>query len=256
MTACDAWHIDPDRRAGGRRTTRLERYAPSVEVLEQLLRQHDTAAIKLAPATVAPREWQQCGELEWIGSRRECRQQVAWFGSLARRPGQRTATVLAETGEATSFSGLPNLERPAADAVDSFVFEPHAAVFAAGLVAALAEHHGLWPLANAPSYLTGGQRLISALMSSFEVLDVLPLDKKQLRAALRARRIGHLEIKVRGMRLDPQAWQRALRVPGEASATLLIADTGAKRLAILAERIRESSVTPSEVSRDGDGALQ
>jgi hypothetical protein len=253
---CDAWHIDPDRRAGGGRTTRLDRYAPGIEVLEQLLRWHDTAAIKLAPATVAPPGWQQRCELEWIGSRRECRQQVAWFGALARRLGHRTATVVAETGETVSFSGLPNLRRPAAPEVESYVFEPHAAVFAANLVTALAEQHGLLPLAEAPSYLTGDQRLTSPLLSAFEVLEVLPLDKKQLRAALRARRIGHLEVKVRGMRLDPQAWQRAVRVPGDGSATVLIADTGTKRLAILARRLLSRVATPQRICGGNDGVLE
>ena len=89
-----AWHCDPDRRADGRRTTRGELFEPPLDALARLLGQNSNAAIKLAPATEAPASWQASAELEWLGSRGECRQQVAWFGELARYPGRRAATVV------------------------------------------------------------------------------------------------------------------------------------------------------------------
>ncbi|MGI8979600.1 MAG: hypothetical protein ACR2FY_10265, partial [Pirellulaceae bacterium] len=45
-----AWHIDPDRRPGGKRTTQVEHYEPPLKVLENLLTKNPHAAIKLAPA--------------------------------------------------------------------------------------------------------------------------------------------------------------------------------------------------------------
>ena len=44
----DAWHIDPDRRPHGHRTTRLEESNPSVERIERMLLAAPNAAIKLA----------------------------------------------------------------------------------------------------------------------------------------------------------------------------------------------------------------
>ncbi len=45
-----AWHIDPDRRTSGKRTTKVEHYEPPLDVLENLLAKNPHAAIKLAPA--------------------------------------------------------------------------------------------------------------------------------------------------------------------------------------------------------------
>src|SRR5256885_489720 len=82
---------DPDRRPAGRRTSRVLLSEPPPETLDRLREANSNAAIKLAPAADAPGEWNEAAELEWLGSRGECRQQVVWFGRLARHPGRRTA---------------------------------------------------------------------------------------------------------------------------------------------------------------------
>ncbi len=90
----DAWHIDPDRRPTGRRTTSLEWCQPNRNEIERLLARLPHAAIKLAPATAVPDDWAERCELEWISRDRECRQQIAWHGDLATDPGRRRATIL------------------------------------------------------------------------------------------------------------------------------------------------------------------
>ena len=94
-----AWHIDPDRRSSGRRTTRVELHEPPPEVIERLLAVCPNGAVKLAPAAALPTGWSERAELEWFSSRRECRQLVAWFGNLASRPSQRQATMLGAAPE-------------------------------------------------------------------------------------------------------------------------------------------------------------
>src|SRR5204863_8910314 len=49
-----AWHIDPDRRPSGKRTTRVDFQEPPLKVLDELLAQNPNAAIKLAPASDIP----------------------------------------------------------------------------------------------------------------------------------------------------------------------------------------------------------
>jgi hypothetical protein len=234
---CNAWHIDPDRRGDGRRTTRLDAFAPDLDFLRQLISRNEHGGVKTAPATVAPEDWNEAGELEWIGCRRECRQQVAWFGNLARHPGRRTATVVLANGEAVSFSGHPEPHLTMAASVGRFVFEPHSAVLAARLSDSVGAFYQLESVIRGLPYLTGDKLIHSPLLAAFEVLEVLSADDKRLRAAIRGRRIGALEVKVRGVDIDPRQLQRRLRAAGDEAATLILAGGAAKTLAILGRRV-------------------
>ena len=49
--------------------------------------------------------------------------------------------------------------------------------------------------------------------------------------------IGRLEIKKRGVDIDPAAFRTALKLRGDGSATLILTRLGSKRLAILADRV-------------------
>jgi hypothetical protein len=93
-----AWHIDPDRRPTGHRTTSLEYCQPTLATIEQLLKRVPHAGIKLAPATSPPADWIERSELEWISRDGECKQLVAWHGNLAISPGERQAAVLTTDG--------------------------------------------------------------------------------------------------------------------------------------------------------------
>ena len=94
LRGCSAWHIDPDRRPTGRRTTRVELHEPGPEVIDRLRAARPEGAVKLAPAATLPEAWPQEAELEWIGRATECRQLVCWFGALAGEPGRRRATIV------------------------------------------------------------------------------------------------------------------------------------------------------------------
>jgi SAM-dependent methyltransferase len=231
-----AWHVDPDRRAGPRRSSRIELGTPGPEVLRDLLTQRAHAAVKLAPAAAVPVDWGACAEREWIGSRRECRQQVLWFGRLARAPGRCTATVVEGNREPTSFHGDPEIHLGPAASLGRYIVEPHAAVLAARLAGALAQEADLRPVLERCAYLTGDAPLVSPLTASFEVMEVLPFDLKRIKAALRARGVGRLEVKVRGAHADPAQIRRRLRVSGDASATLLLAGNPRETLSILTRR--------------------
>ena len=75
FAADDVWHMDPDRRPAGTRTSQLVLSQPPQEVIERLLDVRGDAALKLAPAAELPADWQVQAERQWIGSGRECRQQ-------------------------------------------------------------------------------------------------------------------------------------------------------------------------------------
>jgi hypothetical protein len=238
LANCAAWHIDPDRRPSGRRTTLVDMHEPGPAVMEKLLAQNPHAAIKLAPAAQMPPHWLAQAETEWISRGRQCRQLVAWFGDLARRPGTRCASVLGATPNASrTVTGSPGIEPPLAGALGPYLFEPDAAVLAAQLGGALAAQHDLAAIAPGVAYWTG-QRIVSdAALGCFEVQDVLPFRLKSLKTYLRERRIGQLEIKKRGVEQDPAELRRLLDLVGPASATLLLARIDKRVIAIVARRL-------------------
>ena len=230
-----AWHIDPDRRPAGRRTTRVVDHQPGADVLARLLKRCPDAGIKLAPAAELPESWEQSAELEWISRGGECRQLVAWFGRLAATAGQRRATVLLRDGGARGIVGRPG-PLAAFSPPRRYLFEPDAAVLAAGLTAALAGQHQLSGIAPRIGYLTGDVPLEVAALACFEVTDVLPLHVKRLKALLVQRGIGRVEVKKRGVDCDPAELQKQLAGKGDLEATLLIAPLGRTVTAILARR--------------------
>ena len=238
--ASGLWHLDPDRRSTGNRTTQHQFLEPGIEFIDRLRGQTADGAVKLAPATVSPAHWESIAELEWIGSRRECRQQVAWFGSLAKLPGARRATVIDPQGEACSVTGRTDEEFPVYSGIGKFVCEPHAAVLAARLTGTLANQHALSAISSRLAYLTGDKPVNTPLLATFEVVDVLPFDLRRLKAALHARNVGRLEIKTRGVDVVPDELRKKLKPRGDEELTVLIAGTRPNVRAILARRWKNS----------------
>lgn len=243
VSACQfaAWHLDPDRRPGGRRTTSLERCQPGPATIDRLLRQRVDAAVKLAPATQLPQEWSGRAELEWISRDRQCRQLVAWFGALAEHPGKRRATIVGtgmgdDSHSTRTLVGTEEVRAPVTGTVRRYVFDPDAAVLAARLLGTLAAEHGLAQLAAGVGYLTGDRPTADPALACFEVCDVLPFDLKRLKRLLEGRGIGRLEIKKRGVPNDPDTIHRRLHLQGDGSAVLLLTRIGQSVTAIIASR--------------------
>lgn len=240
MSECDAWHLDPDRRPAGKRTSKIEFSTPSLETIDSLLREIPHAAIKLAPAADVPTPWQESCELEWITRGGECRQQVAWHGDLANAPGQRTATALHPTP--ATFTGQPDLPIPVADSLGEYLLEPDPSILAAHLTGAIAAKHGLETITSGIAYLTTDQPTEDPLLSRFRVLDILPLDRRQLTAYFAERQVGILEIKKRGIALHsetlrPETLRKELKLHGNNSATLILAPMAGQHRAIVVERV-------------------
>lgn len=245
-----AWHIDPDRRASGARTSDARNYAPSLDELNALLAGAPHAAIKLAPAAAVPDDWAARGELEWISRSGECRQQVAWLGRLATEPGLRRATVVRGcAGDAHSIVGRADVPCEVAPTLGRYLHEPDAAVLAAHLAGALAAELGLRAIDAGSAYFTSDELCDqsianaggNALLASFEIEDVLPLDLRRVRQHLHARDIGRLEIKKRGVEHDPTAVRRQLALKGDGAAVLFLTRVAGRGLAIVARRITASA---------------
>ncbi|HEY2839699.1 MAG TPA: hypothetical protein VGJ26_11140 [Pirellulales bacterium] len=243
-----AWHIDPDRRPAGRRTTRVELHEPGPECIDRMRKAVPDGAVKLAPAATLPEAWHGAAELEWLSREGECRQLVCWFGALAGEAGKRRATMVDAQGRALRTIVGVEQEPALAPALATNLYEPDAAVLAAGLTGALAAEHKLAALAPGIAYLTSDSLVEDRALACFRIEEVFPLDLRRLRQALRARNIGRLEIKKRGVDVLPEQLRSDLRLAGEEAATLLIAPIAGRPTVMLAQRMRANAEfeTPDE----------
>ena len=94
----------------------------------------------------------------------------------------------------------------------------------AGLVRQYAARHKLWQLDPDIAYLTGDA--LPGGVRGFEVIEELSLRESVLRQRLSHHDCGSLEIRVRGVDLDPDALRRRLRPTGSQPLTLVITRIG------------------------------
>jgi hypothetical protein len=249
----DGWHIDPDRRPRGRRTTRAELHDPGPEAIERLLGLCPRGAVKLSPAAMAPPGWEERAEWEWISRGGQCRQLVLWFDGLTDRPGSRRATILPTTDDPAmlgtrgavmvrSISASAGAKAESRNHVGRYLFEPDPAVLAAGLADVLAIECGLQSVTAGNAYLTGDAPVADSALACFEIRETLPFDVRRLRAVLRARGVGTLEIKKRGLAMNPAELRARLDLKGDAAATLIVTKVNGRATALLGKRILTTSV--------------
>jgi hypothetical protein len=230
------WHLDPDRRSDGRRSTQIEWHSPGPELVDRWLATNPQGLLKLAPAARVPEAWAEQAEREWISHDRQCRQQVVWFGQLATA--QRRATVVPKTlGEpVATFVGEAECVAPRATSVARYLYDTDPSIRAAGLTGALALDQQLEALNDGAAYLTGDRLSDHPLLAPFVVREVLPLRVSLLAKQLRSLGIGRLEIKKRGVATEPERLRQQLKLRGERSATLLLTRLEEREIAILADR--------------------
>jgi hypothetical protein len=88
------------------------------------------------------------------------------------------------------------------------------------------------------AYVFGHAPAPTPFATLFEVLAQLPYGLKALRAALREYDIGVLEIRKRGLAVDPDQLRRDLRLAGSAAATLVLTRIGTRPVAFLCQAVR------------------
>ncbi|MFV0373508.1 THUMP-like domain-containing protein [Microbacterium sp.] len=233
----DAVWLDPARRAAGHDgTTRLrpEDWSPPLTWAFPLLARLP-GGMKLGPA-FGRDEVPEGFEAQWVSVDGSTVELVLWSGVLARPGVTRAALVMRD--------GVRHERTAVGDAVDAevrelgaFVHEPAGSVIRAHLIGDVARELDAGMLAERVAYLTGDAALTSPFVQSFRVRERLPADVARLSKALRERGIGTLEIKKRGVDIDPAALRPRLRLRGDAHATLILTRIDGARVAILADRV-------------------
>jgi hypothetical protein len=158
-----------------------------------------------------------------------------WFGPVARPGIARSALLIDAAGRHHEFNSA-NEEHDQAElsALGRYLHEPDNSIVRSHLNGPLAAELGLTGFAPGIAYLTSSEPVDSPWLRSFEVLDDLPFDRKKLKAHLRERGIGKLEIKKRGADIVPEQLRKELQLKGEGAATLIVTRVGDAHRAIIA----------------------
>ena len=232
-----AW-LDPARRttAGGttKRITDASDYSPGLDFAFGLA-DRMAVGVKLGPGTdrdVIPAD----AEAQWISVDGDVVELGVWFGLVAR-PGIRRAALVIRGDSAHELTAGADSEDAPVGPIGDYLYEPDGSVIRARLIGALARANGAWMASAGIAYLTADVPFESPFARGFRVLERLPSDERQLRQALAARRIGTLEIKKRGVDVDPAALRTRLKLRGDASATIVLTREEGRHVALLVERI-------------------
>lgn len=233
----EAVWLDPARRTAGHGETARTGpadWSPPLPWAFELADRRPTG-IKLGPALDHDR-LPAHGEAQWVSADGSTIELVLWSGPLARDGVGRSALVLHGDNAHELTADGPAPDEPARE-LGSYLHEPDGAVIRAQLIGAIARELGAGPIDPRIAYLTGDQARTSPFAQTFRVLARLPTETRALGRALREREIGTLEIKKRGVNIDPAALRERLKLRGAGVATLLITRVGTRRVAILAERL-------------------
>ena len=223
-----AVHLDPQRRAGSRRSWSLDDLDPGMAFIERLSGAGVPACIKLGPgvdpASLPP------GEVEVVSEGGRLTQALLWTGALAKMGlrasllGERTESVVAgEVGD------RHRTEAETAGGIGGFVFEPDPSLERVGLLGVVAEREGLGEIAPGLGLLTGDAPVDSAWLARFRVHESMAFHEKRAREWLSANDAGIVEVKTRGGSADADRLQRSLRCGGSVVYSVFVLRIGVGR---------------------------
>ncbi len=238
----DGLFFDPARRElGGSRGERAVRkfdpaeYSPNFDWVIEQARTKPTG-IKLGPGhphEAIPAD----AEAQWVSIDGDLVECTLWFGAVRRKHVARAATLINSEGRHEITSETSDERQAPLGELGQYIYEPDNAVIRSHLIAQLAELTGTTLIAPAIAYLSSNERITSPWMRGFEVVETMAFDRKKLKAYLRERNIGVLEIKKRGVDITPEALRKELALHGQNSATLIVTRIGDAHRAIIAQPI-------------------
>ncbi|MFI7428613.1 methyltransferase domain-containing protein [Micromonospora sp. NPDC049836] len=226
VTRVEAVFCDPARRRAGtgRRVFDPNAYAPPWDFVTGLAERVPYTVVKVAPGldhALIPAG----AEAEWVSVDGDLVEAALWCGALAEVP--RRATVLREKVSGAGAAPVRQLTGSGAEAAPvgptrRFLYDPDPAVVRAHLVAELAGTLGGNLADPSIAYLYADQARPTPYARCLELTDVLPFSLKRLRALLRERRVGRVEILKRGSALEPERLRRDLRLAGDDSTSVVL----------------------------------
>lgn len=224
----DTIYADPGRRSERGRIFSPRDYQPPLDELYRIY--SNKLVAKVAPGIdYTTLDWP--AEVEIVSLRGEVKEAVLWGRStiltqtsdLYPQSSLRRATLL-PSGNALTSDDAPD-ECSVASA-GRYLYEPDGAIIRAGLVRNLANRLGLWQLDPQIAYLSSDAAVTSPLVRRFTVEQAAPFSLKALTTRLRELSVGIVEIKKRGLDIDPDALRQRLKLHGPNSRTVILTRIG------------------------------
>ena len=239
LSQFEALFFDPARReldGKGERATRKfdpAQFSPNYNwVLEQA--RTKPTGIKLGPGH--PHEAiAEDAEAQWLSIDGDLVELALWFGEVKRPKVARAATVVNSSGRHEIVSETFESEPADVLPLQQFIYEPDNAVVRSHLIADLAREVGASLVSREIAYLSSDREIDSPMMRGFRVIDEMSFDRKKLKAYLRERNIGTLEIKKRGVDVVPEQLRKEMSLKGEIAATLILTRVGDDHRALIAQ---------------------
>jgi hypothetical protein len=226
-----ALFFDPARRTASGRVYSIRDYQPPLSVIHGWLEHFPALGVKISPGV----KWDEIraypAEVEFISLNGDLKEAVLWFGNL--KSARRRATLLPEAASLSVADDQP-LEALEISEPGEYIYEPDPAILRAGLVEALGKQLGARQLDPDIAYLTADRQLATPFARSWQVEEWFPFQLKQLRQALRQRRVGQVTIKKRGSPLEPETLIRQLRLQGDQQQVVFLTHLRGRPIAVLA----------------------
>ena len=269
--SADFFTIDPARRAlEGENQRDLRNLTPTLEEVVEISKHYKGGMAKLPPG-YPPAEIPDGTEIIYIGGHSDCRECLVLFGELAKNPDTVRAVIVEKSGETLaewkrvrnrtdetldndlqekldrndSLEGKDRTYRTATSKSDlplgelgKYISEPAPALIRSHLfnAAALASDSNARLISEGIAYVTSEEPLPAPGFSCYEVLAHTEIATGAVRNMLKEHNIGKITLKLRGVKLDPDAEIKRLKPKGKESAILFYTRAYGEKVAILTRR--------------------
>ena len=267
----DYFTIDPARRAiEGENQRDLRNLTPTLEEVVEISRHYRGGMAKLPPS-YPPAEIPDRTEILFLGGHSDCRECLVLFGELAKHPDTVRAVIIDKNGETVaewtrrrdrsletldddlqekldrndSLEGKDRTYRTATSRSDlplgeigKYIAEPAPVLIRSHLfnAAALAHDPNAHLISEGIAYVSSDKMLPAPAFTSYEILAHAEIATGAVRSMLKEHDIGKITLKLRGVKLDPDAETKRLKPKGKNSAILFYTRFRGEKIAILTRR--------------------
>jgi hypothetical protein len=264
--------IDPARRAiEGENQRDLRNLTPTLEEVVEISRHYRGGMAKLPPG-YPPAEIPDGTEILYLGGHSDCRECLVLFGELAKHPDTVRAVIIDKNGETVaewirrrdrsletldddlqekldrndSLEGKDRTYRTATSRSDlslgeigKYIAEPAPVLIRSHLfnAAALAHDPNAHLISEGIAYVSSDKMLPAPAFTSYEILAHAEIATGAVRSMLKEHDIGKITLKLRGVKLDPDAEAKRLKPKGKNSAILFYTRFRGEKIAILAKKL-------------------